>query len=506
MARRHTGLLDRDGRYFARVVVPKKPPQLRQIIGRTELREPLGPDRRVAISRLPAALAMLQHQIAQAQRKIGMEPRQFELPPADAAALLYEQELRARDKSRLLLGHDTTAEINRTAGARLANFFRLVADGTVPVENAEAFLGDRADKLARHLPSKSRAELIRLAAEIQVEVIAEDRARDAGTFDRQAQNILLQPQEPHVAVKLSDLAEAYITELDRAGGGKDMAAKTRRAVDSLRKHLRHNDASRVTKSNLIEWRDNLLRSLNPATVKSGYIAPIAATLKRAHEQDQLPANPAATVKVRKAKSTEGREKGYTTDEATAILRASLAETHPMRRFLPWLAAFSGARIGELGQLRKEDFRQEGDTYVMRITPHAGTVKSRKFRDVPLHNQIVEIGFLDFLEVAPAGSLFHAPDAVDPVAASKSAVETNLTRWLRQNDMIPQGVQPNHAWRHRLKTQSTELGLNNRVIDAIQGHSARTSGETYGDVTIAARKRAVDQLPHYAIDTPKGNRS
>lgn len=498
--RGHQGLLNRDGRYFARIVVPASPPQLRQIIGKTELRTPLGPDRRLAIQRLPAALAILQHQIAQAQRQIGMQPRQYELSPADAATLIYEQELRVRDHNRLTLGHDATAEINRTAGARLANIFRMIAAGTIPTEKAEALLGDRADKLAQHLPNKSRADLLRLAAEIQIEAIAEDRARDEGTLDRQTHHALLQPQEPHVPVKLSDLADAYLAELQTAGGGKAMAAKTKLAVESLRKHLGHNDASRITKANLIEWRDKLLRQFSPSTVKSGYVAPIAATLKRAHEQDQLPANAAATVKVRLAKKSNGREQGFTTAEATVILQACHAETNPLRRFLPFLAAFSGARIGELGQLRKEDFRLEGDTYVMRITPLAGTVKNRQYRDVPLHAQVAEIGFLDFLAAAPAGPLFHKADAEDAVAAAKTAVESNLSRWLRDSGMVPEGVAPHHGWRHRMKTQAGELGLDMRVIDAIQGHAARTAGENYGDVTIAARKRVIDALPRYEINS------
>ena len=59
-------LLNRDGRFFARLVVPK---DLRQIIGKTELRRPLGPDRRTAMKHLPGAVAILQHELAQAERK-----------------------------------------------------------------------------------------------------------------------------------------------------------------------------------------------------------------------------------------------------------------------------------------------------------------------------------------------------------------------------------------------------------------------------------------------------
>ena len=49
-------LLRRDGRFFARKVVPIK---LRGVVKKTELRVPLGPDRRTAIAQLPAALVVI---------------------------------------------------------------------------------------------------------------------------------------------------------------------------------------------------------------------------------------------------------------------------------------------------------------------------------------------------------------------------------------------------------------------------------------------------------------
>ncbi|WP_291336806.1 hypothetical protein [Albidovulum sp.] len=51
-------------------------------------------------------------------------------------------------------------------------------------------------------------------------------------------------------------------------------------------------------------------------------------------------------------------------------------------------------------------RQEGDRWVIRITPDAGTVKAGDYRDVPLHRQIVELGFFDYVKAAAPGPLFH----------------------------------------------------------------------------------------------------
>jgi Domain of unknown function (DUF6538) len=58
--------VNRSGRYHARLVVPK---DLRGIIGKTELRTPLGGDYRQALKLLPGAVAQLQHRIAVAERQ-----------------------------------------------------------------------------------------------------------------------------------------------------------------------------------------------------------------------------------------------------------------------------------------------------------------------------------------------------------------------------------------------------------------------------------------------------
>jgi hypothetical protein len=46
----------------------------------------------------------------------------------------------------------------------------------------------------------------------------------------------------------------------------------------------------------------------------------------------------------------------------------------------------------------------------------------------------------------------------------------------------------------------ELGISDRVIDAIQGHAGRVAADDYGDVTMVTRIRAIDQFPHYALGT------
>src|SRR4051794_1955583 len=67
MAGKVRHLLNRDGRYFARLVIPK---DLRPFMdGKTELRSALGADYRIAQRKLPSAVALLQQEIALAERR-----------------------------------------------------------------------------------------------------------------------------------------------------------------------------------------------------------------------------------------------------------------------------------------------------------------------------------------------------------------------------------------------------------------------------------------------------
>lgn len=129
------------------------------------------------------------------------------------------------------------------------------------------------------------------------------------------------------------------------------------------------------------------------------------------------------------------------------------------------------------------------------------MKSGGYRDVPLHHQVIDLGFLDFVESAGPGPLFHgATDATKFTTAAQS-ISDELAKWLQALKLVPPGVMPNYGWRHRLKTTALELGLTMRVIDAMQGHKGRTAGENYGDVTITAKARIIDALPAYDCADP-----
>jgi hypothetical protein len=83
-------LLLRDGRYYARRVVSQ---ELRSIIGKNELREPLGSDRRLAIERLPIAMVKINAQIDHARMALAAQLERDGKALAARSAPMSEDEL-----------------------------------------------------------------------------------------------------------------------------------------------------------------------------------------------------------------------------------------------------------------------------------------------------------------------------------------------------------------------------------------------------------------------------
>jgi len=331
--------------------------------------------------------------------------------------------------------------------------------------------------------------------------------------------------KPNARPKLSitGLFEEYIKMLQADGQGDAAEKRWKPIVTKFVAFLKHDDAARVTKENVIAWRDHRLmkEGVSAKTVKDSDLASLRAIFQWATDDLKLPINPAGGVRVKLPKRVQSRSKGFTDGEALAVLKAAkdyekpekeYEETAAAKRWAPWLCAFTGARIVEICQLRKEDFSYRERIPVIRITPDAGSVKSGHYRDVPLHPQLVELGLMQFVASSKAGPLFHrtkprstsrkgslsssAPSKTNPA----SAVAATVGEWVNSLGVITGKVAPNHGWRHRFKTTAIEVGMHQRVADAIQDHAARTAGESYGDVTMKAKYDAVRMLPRYPVST------
>lgn len=297
-------------------------------------------------------------------------------------------------------------------------------------------------------------------------------------------------------------------------------ADWRKNVQRLIDFLGHDDASRLTANNLRDWRQLLLSETtnrgtlrNANTVRNGYLGAVKAMLNWAVDEQLLPLNVALGVTVHVPRQISLRaDKGFTDAEAKAILAAALtpapskmANGHARaRRWIPWICAYTGARVNELSQLRKEDVKQTEGIWTVRITPEAGTVKGGKARMVPIHLDLIEQGFLSMVEAQPAGPIFFDPESQrteGPANRHYKKVGERLAVWVRDTvGITDKAIKPNHAWRHRFKSKAMDYDIPERIADAIQGHAASTVGQKYGHPSISALAAAIYKIPSFKVGT------
>jgi integrase len=165
---------------------------------------------------------------------------------------------------------------------------------------------------------------------------------------------------------------------------------------------------------------------------------------------------------------------YTKAEVRMMLAACQKESTPWKKWLPLLAAYTGARRGELVQLRKEDVKLDSDSdrFYILITDEAGSIKTDNAkRQVPLHKTLEELGFIMFVKSAN-DRLF---DEIKPQAVTGwfARFRHNL-KIERFDDFGNRKVF--HSFRHTFVTQSRS-GNSLEQLQQVVGHEKTNAGIT-----------------------------
>ena len=215
-------------------------------------------------------------------------------------------------------------------------------------------------------------------------------------------------------------------------------------------------------------------------------------------------NPFARLEVIGPRKHQTRHKSLTDTEAQTILAAALGEqpeglsaAHARaRRWVPWVCAYTGARVNEITPLQAKDIRQVDGVWVIHILK----TKTHEARMVPLHSHLIEQGFTAFAKAGDATPLFYDPDGIRKGSESHplhTQMGGKLAKWVRELG-VTEVQSPNHGWRHRFKTQGRQVGMDAGALDAIQGHAPRTQGDAYGEWAMETLRAEVEKLGRYSV--------
>jgi integrase len=272
-----------------------------------------------------------------------------------------------------------------------------------------------------------------------------------------------------------------------------------RVVRQLEEYLGHNDARQLTGEDLVGWKGSMVEAgLRPKTIQDAKLAPMRAILQWGVNNKHLASNPADGISL-DVRSKQGEKKrSFTDEEAKIVLKAALAEKDHVRRWVPWLGAYSGARVSELCQLRAEDIVKIDAIWCMKFDPEAGSLKtSGSERIIPLHPALIDRDFLKFVATIKSGPLFAAlsPDKFGKRGGNGTKM---IGRFVRQLGLKDSRLSPSHSWRHRIKTLGRKHGLAQDILNAITGHATKSVADSYGEFPIEALFREICKIPALEI--------
>lgn len=481
------------GGYYVRVRVPT---EMVEAVGQTWVKRTLGTkDPAEAKRRFPAALQGVQRQWEMARQKPAPLSRQQVMALAGAVYRELSGRFQGRADGADAEEWEIAAEVYEDAmGSPQAlerHLGRLVDD-------ALADAGLRADEARREALMVEAALAARQAARFNSKRAEGDFTEDpmAGRFP--PREAVREPVAAPSGPSLMALYELWEREHKAAGGAEKTARDWRRMVEAFASFQRErglpDDAGAITPRHVTAYADHLRheKKLTAKTINGKHLSAISTIFREGKRAFKVANNLVEGIAVRTDKARVTRSKSFTDEEARTVLRAARVATGKQRdafRWVPWICAFTGARVGEVLQLRREDFREEAGISFVRITPEAGAVKTGKFRDVPLHPQLVEEGLLDFVRASKPAPVFHMnqPTEVGRFVREALGLRTGET-----------GPQPNHAWRHRFKTLGRGAGIDVKLVDAIQGHADGTASGRYGEWPLQALHRAITAIPRLEV--------
>ncbi|WP_246212537.1 site-specific integrase [Marivivens donghaensis] len=217
------------------------------------------------------------------------------------------------------------------------------------------------------------------------------------------------------------------------------------------------------------------------------------------------------MKVKKDKASESERKPFTPDQARLIYTELTRNPSGLVRkdSHKWgmlLGMFTGARLNEICQLDIADVKQDGDTWFLNITDEGDDTKSVKSkagrRKVPLHSELIRLGFLDFVDSRRNGTRLFP----DYSYSANGGYGRNLGRWCNESFLPKLGIkQPGlvfHSLRHTVVTRLGQANVPEPIIQCIVGHArSGVTQEVYlrEGYTLAQLKDAIDR---FAIERAK----
>ncbi|WP_330910057.1 DUF6538 domain-containing protein [Burkholderia sp. ISTR5] len=305
---------------------------------------------------------------------------------------------------------------------------------------------------------------------------------------------------------LRDVVPYWIKRRAPAKAAIDQTERSLKRFEEAVGVLPLDQITKKTGAAFVDWLLDPERGFGHKTA-SDVAASINALAKIAVEVDLLDRNP---MLLRIDKSIGAGQRTPWTDDELSRLFGHALFSDQMNTVPHWnnvmpsdgraallLLLHTGARLGEIAQLRRQDFQMHGGVRTLRITEEAGTVKTRESnRTIPLAAHLMaDPWFVGWL-----ASMGGSDGAAFPSLSRPKAREVDvLSKWflaMREQCKLPMGRNMgSHRFRHWLRSALAAKDVGDATADAITGHAAQGSAgrKVYTVTSLAAMAEALNRI-------------
>lgn len=538
------------------------PASWREALGRTERLVSTGTgDRRMANMVAPDIVA---RQLAEWREIVGA-PTLIDADPISVAVRVGYDEMLARMEERRKAWPADDAEYTArlaASEAHLRRWTRRLQDGDLQQweEMADRMISTRGLPLRKG--SDAYAEYVHNLALISIDAVSTFLRRSEGELDAAPRSLVVQEVKAKKAAEarpgetLLDYFEKWAAErLAKKMKRPDTVIQDRKKIEQFMAFVGANRAvDSITAADVFAYRE-ALRDLPPkwAVNKKLEGLPLRDAAKRARELD-MPRTAFTTVNQHLSTISplykwlagtptwaglrnpcdglfhdgvkgQNPRPPLTTEALNKILASPLfvgckadgevhtpgeVKTDDWRKWILLACMFTGARLGEIAQLRVGDVRQERGVWLVDILEEEReglTTKNRKGHHVPVHSKLIALGFIEFVKRQREARGGDAPLFVG-VERDDRGQFAKVARWYRdffkaigvKNGKDGIGL---HSFRHTLSDRlRDEAELLDTQIAVILDHSVKTTTGGYGTLkqgTVKMMKEWIEGVTFEGVD-------
>lgn len=169
-----------------------------------------------------------------------------------------------------------------------------------------------------------------------------------------------------------------------------------------------------------------------------------------------------------------------------------------RYWIPLIALYSGARLGEIAQLLTNDIRQQDKVWIFHITEEGGDQKSTKTggsqRVVPVHSELIKLGFLQYrAETVARGEQRLFPELKRDQRGFFGKASKFFNRYLRAVGVKVDRKVNFHSFRHCIADAFRRAGYLDEQFNVLLGHTKQTTTGIYGILPQGVLSQRVEMI-------------